>query len=93
MRLSRVMPQITRILGDEHDAALRAVLRAVLIENGAIVIDVSWGVGGSQEVEKTTVQIGENLLFIESETFVGLAITGEKRVIEKIADQISGIRR
>jgi hypothetical protein len=77
------------ILGDEYDEVLRDALRTVLIENGAIGIDKSWGVGGSQEIESVQVRIGEKLITIESETFVGLTVTGAKSVIEKIADQVN----
>jgi hypothetical protein len=83
------MQRVTMILGDEYDEVLRDALRTVLIENGAIGIDKSWGVGGSQEIESIQVRIGEKLITIESETFVGLTITGAKSVIEKIADQVN----
>lgn len=76
------------ILGDEYDDALRDVLRAVLVSNGAIGIDKSWGVGGSQETEALVIRLGSDLITIEAETFVGLSVAGPKAIVEDIALQV-----
>jgi len=75
----------TIILGDEYDDALRDALCAVLVRSGAIDIDKSWGLGGSQEVESMVIRLGCDSITIEAETFVGLSITGPKALVEDIA--------
>jgi hypothetical protein len=76
------------VLGDEYDDVLRDALRAVLERNGAVGIDKSWGVGGSQEIERVQVSLGKDSITIESETFVGLTISGPQVVIDEIASQV-----
>lgn len=78
----------TVILGDEYDETLREALRTVLLRNGAISTDKSWGVGGSQEIETVKVKLGDDLITIESETFVGLTITGSSRIVESLAQEV-----
>ncbi|MCY1279420.1 hypothetical protein D9M70_281740 [compost metagenome] len=78
----------TIILGDEYDDALRDALLAVLVRNGAVGIDKTWGVGGSQEVEVLVISLGGDLITIEAETFVGLTVSGSKAIVEDIALQV-----
>lgn len=78
----------TVILGDEYDETLREALHTVLLKNGAIGNDKSWGVGGSQEIEMVKVKLGEETVIIESETFVGLTITGSISLVESLAQEV-----
>ena len=78
----------TIVLGEEHDDALRCALRLVLVNNGATGIDASWGVGGSQEIEKIQVRFGSDLITIESETYIGLTISGPQLAIDDVASQV-----
>lgn len=78
----------TIILGDEYDDNLKNALRTVLVKNGAISFGKAWGVGGSQEIETVEITIGADLIIIESETFIGLTITGPKATAETIAEQV-----
>jgi len=80
--------QTTVILGDEYDDKLRAALRAVLKENNAVGLVPSWGVGGSQELETLRVRLGDDLIVIEAETFVGLSLTGRKVAVENLARKV-----
>lgn len=79
------LPTDTIILGDEYDDALRTALWRVLLDMDVELIDRTWGVGGSQEVETARIRIGEDLLTVESETYMGLSLQGPKPVIERIA--------
>ncbi|MEI2456433.1 hypothetical protein [Lysobacter firmicutimachus] len=79
--------QITINFGDEHDDALRDALRAVFIENQAILLDASWGMGGSQQLETLKVRLGEVLVTIESETYIGLTITGPTSTVEMLVEE------
>jgi len=63
----------TIVLGDEYDDGLRNAMRVVLVNGGAVGIDASWEVGGSQEIEKIQVRLGSDLITIESETFIALS--------------------
>ncbi len=78
----------TIVLGDEYDDELRDALRLVLLNGGAVGIDASWGVGGSQEIETIQVKLGSDLIKIESETFMGLSISGPKLTIDEIAKKV-----
>lgn len=76
------------VLGDEYDDALKDALIAVLQKNGAVGIDKSWAVGGSQEIETFKVTFNNEIVNIESETFVGLTIAGPSDIIEKLEQQV-----
>lgn len=75
----------TIILGDEYDDTIRDALLAVLVRSGAVGIDKTWAVGGSQEIETMVIKLGGDVITIEAETFVGLTVTGPKAVVEAIA--------
>jgi len=79
---------VTVILGDEHYANLKDALRAALIEIGARLLEQSWGVGGSQEIESFEVSIDNVLLTVEAETFRGLTLTGARPLVERIAEVV-----
>jgi len=76
------------VLGDECDDALREALRAVIVKRGAVEIDKSWGVGGSQEIERLVVALSDAVVSIDAETFVGLTISGPKGIVEDIALEV-----
>lgn len=80
--------QTTINLGDEYGDALRDALRAVLLKNKAIGVDKSWGVGGAQELEILKVKLGDDLVTIESETYIGLTISGPKLVVDRLAAEV-----
>jgi hypothetical protein len=71
-------------LGDEYDDALREALVAVLRELGGYSESHEWGVGGSQEIENLEVDVRGQRVVVESETYVGLSITGEDSLVSRI---------
>lgn len=76
------------MLGDEYDDRLRKALSDTLREFSAKAVDHWHGVGGSQEVERFEVEVeGENIE-VESETYVGLSIAGNERVVNRIAARV-----
>lgn len=77
------------ILGDEYDDALRAALTECLTEMGADIAARQWGLGGSQILETTKVSVGKDVLVVESETYVGLSISGEARLVDRIAAKLA----
>ncbi|PYC13434.1 hypothetical protein DMX02_27165 [Pseudomonas jessenii] len=76
-------------LGDEYDDFLRAALVAVLTSHGAIGVGSSWGVGGSQELDTATVKLGDAVITIESETYIGLKIEGPSPIVETLAQEVA----
>jgi hypothetical protein len=79
----------TRIrLGDEYDDVLKAVLVAVLTARGAVGAGSSWGVGGSQERDTARVKLGDAVITIESETYMGLTIEGPRSIVEALAQEV-----
>jgi hypothetical protein len=77
------------VLGDEYDDALRQALMDCLAALGAEIAARQWGLGGSQIIETTKVALGKDLLVVEAETYVGLSISGEARVVDRIAAILS----
>lgn len=80
--------QMTINLGDEYDDGLRDALRIVLLKNKAAGVDKSWGIGVSQEIEVLKVKLGDGLVTIESETYIGLSISGPKLIVERLAEEV-----
>lgn len=74
----------TIILGKEYDAELRSALRSVLKELGGVVTDKSWGVAGSQEVERLQVELEGSTITVETETYIGLSITGNAGIVDRL---------
>ena len=75
-------------LGEAYDNDLRDAIITVLKKNGWIVIDKSWGVAGSVELEIVKFKSGKDMLVFESETYEGLSVTGPKTVAVDIARQV-----
>jgi hypothetical protein len=77
------------ILGDEYDEALRHKLTSALAGLGASIEAHQWGLGGSQIIQTTKVLLGKHQLVVECETYVGLSLFGEARVVERVAALVS----
>lgn len=77
------------ILGDEYDEALRHKLMDALASLGASIEAHQWGLGGSQIIQTTKVLLGKDPLVVECETYVGLSLLGEARVVERVAALVS----
>ncbi|WP_447982767.1 hypothetical protein [Achromobacter kerstersii] len=73
------------VVGNEFDDTLRDSIRIVLDRIGAVCVDKSWGLGGSQEYEKLVFNVGGEQITIESETYIGITISGPRFLVEKIA--------
>jgi hypothetical protein len=73
------------VLGDEYDDALRQVVMGCQASLGAEIIARQWGLGGSQIIETTKLTLGKDVLVVEAETYVGLSIRGEARLVNRVA--------
>lgn len=82
----------TLVLGKEYDGALRRALMDCLAGMGAEVTARQWGLGGSQTLETTKVYVGKDLVVVQSETYVGLSITGSPRLVDRIATTLSSLQ-
>lgn len=77
--------QITATLGPEYDSPLHKALKAVVKELKGKTVSKLSGVAGSQDVTIWKVEVEGVPLTIESETYMGLTITGEATMVERIA--------
>ncbi len=76
------------ILGDEYDEALRHAVMAELAALGATIEAHQWGLGGSQIIQTTKLRLGRDALVVESETYVGLSLTGPARLVDRVASTL-----
>lgn len=76
------------VLGDEYDESLRERLGRVLSELGACQKARKSGVAGSQDLEIIEYNISGKVIIVESETYIGLSISGGTVIIDKIADMV-----
>lgn len=81
--------QKTQILGDEYDEALRGRLREVLLTAGAKIIESKWGMAGSQDILTVEVDVDGQQLIVESETYIGLSITGPGSLVDWVVAEMA----
>ena len=75
----------TIVLGPEYDEELRARLKRVLKDMGARQKSkLPW----VPDLEVVEVDIEGDRVKVESETYMGLSITGPSRLVKKIADRV-----
>lgn len=79
----------TITLGDEDGEALHLSVLSTLKSNGAIPLSHVRGIGGSQDVQIATFQIGNQVVVTETETYVEVSLTGERHLVERLAEQIA----
>jgi hypothetical protein len=82
------MNQKTVNLGDEFDEKLWKALRSSLSDLGAKNCDENWGIGGSQELVTLVVELEGALIRIESETYMGLTVSGPARLVDKVQQEV-----
>jgi len=81
------MPK-TVVLGDEYDDQLKERLIDELKSMGAIPLSSDWSLGGSQELATYSVRIGDDVLDIKSETYVGLSLRGADALVDRISARL-----
>jgi hypothetical protein len=69
----------------EYDEALITRLREIIKTMNGSFSNQSWGIGGSQEITAVDANIDSKILHIESETYIGLTISGSADLVDKIA--------
>ena len=79
---------LTLVLGDEYDHALIARTWSVLAAMGARRVDALGFVAGSQEVSIQIWDLGGATLRFEAETYMGLTVSGERKVVQRLVDDV-----
>jgi len=77
------------VLGNEYDDALRQAVLDCLAAMGADIAARQFGFGGSQIIETMKVTLGKDLLLLEAETYVGLSVSGEARIVDRLASMVA----
>jgi hypothetical protein len=78
-------------LGDEFDDALRDAVRTALVDMAVVPGEVSWGVGGSQEIETLQAVIDGERVIIEAETYAGLTVMGAEMTVRRVAAAVRAV--
>lgn len=75
-------------LGDEHDDALLARVRAAVLAAGGQISRPDWGVGGSQEIVTYRVTLPEGSLRLTAETYLGLSLSGPSILVQALQRRV-----
>jgi hypothetical protein len=75
-------------ISSEHDEKAFKALRDALVAQGAREVDREWGVGGSQEINTWTYEVGDQIVEVMSETYIGLSIGGDEQLVLLIAETV-----
>ena len=80
------------IVGDEYDEALFAALGKALHTLGYVIGERSSGVAGSQEISTWVANGPNGALTIEAETYIGLSVNGDPRLLSELKSQFAATR-
>ena len=72
-------------LGREWDDGLLSKLRNVVMQAGGTMNELSWDVGGSQEVTTYRIQLPGGSIEVTAETYTGIVIRGPSALVQQIA--------
>ncbi len=78
------MKNVTVNLGNEYDMRLWEALKSVLQKLGGRLREQKWGVVGSQELESFDLMLEGSVIHIESETYIGITLSGDPTLVRKI---------
>ncbi len=79
-------------LAHAMQTALTAMRMPITTYEGAIVLDRLQGIGGSQELDSLVFKIKDDILYVETETYIGLSIEGEESIIDNILNKLSNFQ-
>ncbi|MDN5097021.1 hypothetical protein O8C85_00555 [Aliarcobacter butzleri] len=79
---------VTLLLGDEYDDFLFETLINILKSMRAKYESRLDAIIGSQDISKFIVNLNDEEIIIERETYIGLTITGNKKIINNIVSLI-----
>jgi hypothetical protein len=81
------------VLGNEFEDDLRSNLVEVMREMGAQTLDADWSLVGSQELATAKLKLRGKIGEVDSETYMGLSITGDEDDVDEIAGRVSAKRK
>jgi hypothetical protein len=90
LEMSDASKSVRIVLVEEYDEESRSTVLEVLRELSAPQPQRSSGVGGSQRVETLSLRVGEREIVIETETYIGLSITGDPALVDDVARSVRG---
>ena len=76
------------VLGAEHDSQLWNAVLQILWDLGATKVEETWGLAGSQELQRLEVMLGNEMVVVEGETYMGLSITATPEIIDAISTRL-----
>ena len=79
------------IVGSEHDHVLFEQLGEALRELGYTLCNEWSGVGGSQDISHWNVLGPNGSLTVESETYIGLSVSGPTELVSAVKQHLSGM--
>jgi hypothetical protein len=77
--------QVEVSLGSESDSLLLGRLQKTVHAAGGTMSEVSWGVGGSQEITTYEIVLPTGSLIATAETYVGLSIRGPDHLVQEVS--------
>lgn len=84
------MANVQWVVGPETDDELVAKLNETLGDLGYSIGNKTYAMGGSQEIVTWTARGPHGDLTIESETYVGISLTGPAELIDEVRSQFEG---
>jgi hypothetical protein len=85
----RIMTVETWTVGSEYDDEAFAALARVLHELGYTIDKPTCGMAGSQEVSTWRVHSSLGELTVEAETYMGLSMSGDARLVDQVRRKYS----
>ena len=82
----------TICLGQEFDPELRSSLRSVLEEYGVTGEEGWWAVGAPDRATRAELITAGRILVLESDTYVGLTLTGEGAFVDEVSERVRARR-
>ncbi|WP_343292994.1 hypothetical protein AAHN93_14790 [Vandammella animalimorsus] len=76
------------VIGSEHDENLKSALFLVLKKMGAKKISEMDALAGSQDVSIHEFLVKNEIIKVESETYIGLSLVGSKNLIMEIENNV-----
>ena len=81
--------EATVVIGEEYDERVWEALRGVLRDLGASIVYEDWRLGGSQEIDRFAVELPAGRLCVESETYIGISISGSIILVESVRKMVA----
>jgi len=71
-------------IGAEYDQKVWRALKSAITVLDGVLSDDDFSLAGSQELLEIEVKFGNDIVKIESETYMGVTISGSAEIIEKL---------